>query len=152
MLCLLNSRFREERRGSWSLRRVFWPGLLSIIGTGTFFGLAFFFITLPFNLSEGVGPGYGGLVPAVILGAFGVTVLAFAIMLLVDPVHQIIWGAGVELLYGLASYFLVPDLLFSLSSFNTLDPLRSAGAVMGLVLGLAGGALGLLLKTPRIHS
>lgn len=85
-----------------------------------------------------------------ILGGIGLLVLAFAILLIVDEAHHAIWGLILAVLYGLAGYFLVPDLLLSLSSFNRLDPLWEVAGVIGLILGLAGGIWGFFWKTvPR---
>ena len=79
----------------------------------------------------------------------GVTVLAFAITLFLDEPHYTIWGSAIAVLYGLASYFLVPDLLLSLSSFNKLDPLWEGAGLIGLILGLTGGIWGFFWKDSK---
>ena len=132
--------------------RLVWPGLLAIIGTSTFFGLIWFFLTLPFNLGEGVGPGYGPIIPALILGWIGLLALTFGILLMMDEANHTIWGSLLAVLYSFASYFLIPDLLFSLSSFNTLNPLWEVAGVLGLILGLVGGIWGFFWKTVPLHS
>jgi hypothetical protein len=129
----------------WSspLAKVFWPGLLSIIGTtGPFFlALAYLYETL--------------LAFYIIILAFAFVsltwlLLIFALLLLVEPTHRKIWGAIVATLYGFGYYTVV--ILLNFASNDTSYPLVHTLDLTGValyILGPIGGVWAILSKTPQ---
>lgn len=129
--------------------RVFWPGVLSIIGTAGPFALAWYFLTGPELLLDSVGAihpinqliGFGAWIAGGVL-------LAFSIILLVDQTRHRIWGATLAFLFGPASYIIIGFLLALASLSDVVASTIGVGGLAAQTLGVVGGLWGLFAGSP----
>jgi hypothetical protein len=127
------------------LAKVFKPGLLSIIGTGAVFALAWLFLTTPTSThsggSESSLAAALGLFFGLVIGAWGLLLLGFSIVLFVDWMHHRIWGTIVAFLYGLGFIIVLP------SSSDLATSFSGVAGLTAYVLGFIGGIWGLFSGT-----
>ena len=118
-----------------------------MIGTGGPFALAWLFLTAPPSPTHSGGSESSlaaalGLFFGLVFGAWGMLVLAFAIVLFLDPAHHRIWGAIVAFVYAIGYIPLLFLYGFAFSPDLELAIIGILGTA-GYVLGFAGGLWGL---------
>jgi hypothetical protein len=129
------------------LVRVFWPGLLSIIGSTTPLGLAWFWLTAP--SSEARGPADLRLIFVAGFGVWGFLLLGFSISFLLDPQHARKRAPFVAVFYGLGSYFTILESLGIALIIGWPGSILPIAGVITYVLGFATSIWAYFKRNPN---
>jgi hypothetical protein len=128
------------------LVRLFWPGLLSIVGSTTPLGLAWFWLTAP---SSEVGD--FAILRLTFVSGFGVwgfLLLGFSISFFLDPQHAGKRAAFVAVFYGLGSYFTILESLGVALIIGWPGSILPIAGVIMYVFGFAAGIWAYFKRNP----